>query len=718
MPPTSSGSPIVKFGAFEVNLRTGELRRHGIRIKLQRQPFQILVMLLEKPGEIISREEIRLRLWPEDTFVDFEHGVNTAIKKLRQVLRDVADDPHYVETLPRVGYRFMVPVYEQPILEDSAAPAITSGAASAESETEPPHFLHSSRRWRWALAVLALALVGIAGYAVFWPVPEPKVVGFVESPLSDRAYSWQQLITDGARVYFLERNGDRENVVQTSTAGGEPRKVPAPFPSTRIFDISSDRSEFLIGDFGERRRAMPLWIWPVQGGSPIRVGSIGVDDAVWHPNGQQIVYVRGSDIRIVRRDGTDDRPFIHTAGVPGMMRWSPDASSLSFTVGDFQTDAQTLWQASADGSNVHARFSDWNQPARECCGDWTPDGKYFLFASLYNDGISNLWAVRENRSWLHWGRPKPVRLTSTANPLWGPLSIRDGSRILAFGSRSEFGHERYGPDFREHSPFLPGIRALDLAISKDGKWAAIQGMPDRNLWRIKPDGTERVQLVGSPVMVAHPRWSPDGTKIAFECQLPGGPARACVVSAEGGAMQELLPEKGEQAVPSWSADGKSIALAMNVSAPQGFNGPKGIYIVDWETRKATKLPDSEGLTSPMWSPDGKYLTAKTFDEHRLLLFDSQAGKWKEIANGKLLSGHGAWTHDSKYLLIQDGLEPGQPIYRLHAGDFKRERVLSFEAILGSGVDRCVLTDLAPDDAPIITVLRRGTRVYALDVSFP
>jgi DNA-binding winged helix-turn-helix (wHTH) protein/WD40 repeat protein len=718
MPPTSSSPPIVKFGAFEVNLRSGELRRHGIRIKLQRQPYQILVMLLEKPGEVISREEIRIRLWPEDTFVDFEHGVNTAVKKLRQALGDMAEDPHYVETLPRVGYRFMVPVYEPAVAKYSAAPPITFDVVPGESETAPADARPRFRRVRWALVAAALALTGFAGYAVFWPVPEPRVVRFLETPLSDRADSWQQLVTDGARVYFLERQGDHENVVQTSTVGGETRKVIAPFHDTRIFDISSDHSEFLIGDFGEGQQGMPLWIWPVQGGSPIRVGGIGVDDAVWHPNGQQIVYVKGSDIRIVRRDGTDDRPLIHTAGKPGMLRWSPDASRLTFTVGDSQTYEQRLWQASADGTNAQARFSESDQPHRECCGTWTPDGKYFLFASVYTDGISNLWAVSENRSWLHWGRPKPVRLTSTANPLWGPLSVRDGSRVLAFGARSEFEHERFRSDSGEHLPFLPGIRGLDLAISRDGNWVAVQGMPDRSLWRIKPDGTERVQLVGSPVLVAHPRWSPDGTKIAFECQISGGPPRACVVSAEGGAMQEVFSQKGEQSVPCWSSDGKLIALAMNVSAPEGFNGPKGIFIIDWETRSAKKLPESEGLTSPMWSPDGKYLTAKSFDEHRLLLFDSQVGKWKEIANGRVLSGHGAWTHDSKYLLIQDGFEPGQPIYRLHAGDFKRERVLSFETILGSGVDRCVLTDLAPDDAPIITLLRRGTRVYALDLYLP
>ncbi len=278
----------------------------------------------------------------------------------------------------------------------------------------------------------------------------------------------QPLVTDGARVYFLEREGDHENVVQTSTVGGETRAIQTPFPSTRIFDISSDRSEFLIGDFGERRYRMPLWIWPVQGGSPIRVGDLKVNDAAWLPNGQQILYVTGCDIRIVRRDGTDDRPFIHASGFPYHLRWSPDASRISYSVEDYQSDSRSIWEASADGSNAHLRFPDWGQPHGECCAEWTPDGKYFLFASLHEDGISNLWAVRENRSWFHWGRPKPVRVAPTANPLWGPLPLGDGSRILAYGSRSEFDHERFTPDLRQHAPFLPGARGLDFAISRDG----------------------------------------------------------------------------------------------------------------------------------------------------------------------------------------------------------------------------------------------------------
>src|SRR5450631_4703744 len=102
---SDSGSRIIQFGNFEADLRAGELRRDGSRIKLQEQPFRVLTLLLEHPGEVVSREELRNRLWPADTFVDFDHSVNAAIKRLRDALGDSAESPRFVETLPRRGYR-------------------------------------------------------------------------------------------------------------------------------------------------------------------------------------------------------------------------------------------------------------------------------------------------------------------------------------------------------------------------------------------------------------------------------------------------------------------------------------------------------------------------------------------------------------------------------------------------------------------------------------
>src|SRR5258708_8262014 len=103
-------SSIVRFGTFEVNVQTGELRHAGLKVKLQEQPFQVLVALLERPGEIVTRDELRSRLWPEDTFVDFDHSLNAAIKRLRDALAESADAPVFIETLARRGYRFIAPV--------------------------------------------------------------------------------------------------------------------------------------------------------------------------------------------------------------------------------------------------------------------------------------------------------------------------------------------------------------------------------------------------------------------------------------------------------------------------------------------------------------------------------------------------------------------------------------------------------------------------------
>src|SRR5712671_5299665 len=120
---TGNGSDRARFGPFEVDLHTHELWEHGTRIRLVGQPFEILALLLSKPGELVTREELRARLWPGDTFVDFNHGLNAAVNKLREALSDSADTPRYVETLPRRGYRFIAPVERQDAIPGTPPPA-------------------------------------------------------------------------------------------------------------------------------------------------------------------------------------------------------------------------------------------------------------------------------------------------------------------------------------------------------------------------------------------------------------------------------------------------------------------------------------------------------------------------------------------------------------------------------------------------------------------
>jgi cholera toxin transcriptional activator len=135
MPHASPAGRVVRFGVFELDLAAGELRKSGVRIRLQEQPFQLLALLLEQPGDVVTREEVRRRLWPSDTFVDFDHSLNTAVNKLREALGDSASSPRYVETLAKRGYRFLAPVER---VETSTRGQDSAPAAAIDPELEVP----------------------------------------------------------------------------------------------------------------------------------------------------------------------------------------------------------------------------------------------------------------------------------------------------------------------------------------------------------------------------------------------------------------------------------------------------------------------------------------------------------------------------------------------------------------------------------------------------
>jgi cholera toxin transcriptional activator len=139
VPPGSEIGRIIRFGVFEVDLHSGELRRNGLKVKVQEQPFQVLAMLLERPGELVTREELRRKLWPAETFVDFDHSLNAAIKRLRDALGEPAGTPVFIETPSRRGYRFIAPV------DGGFAPS-GIGVAAAPEKSKSSFFL---RPWEW-----------------------------------------------------------------------------------------------------------------------------------------------------------------------------------------------------------------------------------------------------------------------------------------------------------------------------------------------------------------------------------------------------------------------------------------------------------------------------------------------------------------------------------------------------------------------------------------
>src|SRR2546430_1261367 len=156
-----ASSRVLRFGVFQANLAGRELRKHGVRIRLSGQPFRILSILLEKPGETVTREEMRQTLWSSDTFVDFEHSLNSAIKKLRTALGDSPENSRYIETVPRVGYRFIAPVEEIPANGQSASqpPPLTEDSVITGKTKESLR-----RRWGASLTVAMVLIAALGGY--------------------------------------------------------------------------------------------------------------------------------------------------------------------------------------------------------------------------------------------------------------------------------------------------------------------------------------------------------------------------------------------------------------------------------------------------------------------------------------------------------------------------------------------------------------------------
>src|SRR2546427_3396664 len=195
-------SPVIRFGVFELDSQAGELRKHGLKIKLQDQPFQILVMLVEQPGQVVTREQLHKKLWSDGTVVDFEHGLNAAIQRLRQALGDSAENPRFVETLARRGYRFLAPV---DVSRNEAA------ATDGDNEPGDPAVPAGRRNWQllfWvAIATLLLAVVGLAP-VYFRPRPSEAHIVRFQIPVPDKAsYITRLEVSSNGRHVLIEGAG-------------------------------------------------------------------------------------------------------------------------------------------------------------------------------------------------------------------------------------------------------------------------------------------------------------------------------------------------------------------------------------------------------------------------------------------------------------------------------------------------------------------------------
>jgi len=571
---------------------------------------------------------------------------------------------------------------------------------------------HPRRRWQtWALLVgsALIAIMAFLGYVLTRPVAPPRVLRTVQLTNTNRPKSG--VVTDGSRLYFIE---GQSGLSQTSVNGGETFLIPNSLEDTgfsNVFDILPDGSLLLMNTARGTSLDGPLWSIPVLGGSPRRLGNLEGHAGAWSPDGNRIAYCKGNEIFLANSDGSNPRQLLLTAGTPNDIRWSPDGSILRFTLSDPKTNNRSLWQVSADGGNLRALLPGWNSTPNECCGKWTPDGRYFVFQAV-RDGTANLWALSERGGLLRPTPRAPVQLTTGPMNVSTPVPSRDGRRIFIQGWQPRGQLVRYDAKSGQFAPYLSGISAMGLDFSRDGQWVAYNDGTDGTMWRSKVDGTQKLQLVFPPMLAYLPRWSPDGKQIAFFGHPPGEPWQIYVVPAEGGSPELIYRSATNSADPNWSPDGKSLVFGENSLNNQG----SAVYVLDLKTRKATKLPGSDGLFSPRWSPDGRYIAAITLDSLKLLLFDFTTQKWTELAN--IFVAYPTWSRDSRYLYFDGILDNQESYFRVQIAGSKLERLFSLKEFQAAGGAFGNWSGLAPDETPLLVRDASIQEIYALDWETP
>jgi Tol biopolymer transport system component/DNA-binding winged helix-turn-helix (wHTH) protein len=704
---TSKRSSGVRFGQFDLNLAEVKLLKRGLPVRLENQPYQILAALLDRPGELVSREELCADLWPDGTYVDFDESLNTAVKKLRYALGDSPENPVFIETVPRRGYRFIAPVQDvgiQPL--KPAAPG--NGHQPLETPTDSLA-TPVSRATRTSGRLIALGIIVIAVctllYRAVFP-PTLRVTQTVRLTNSSRVEPWGRITSDGSRLFFLEREGDHWNARQISVAGGESVPFGTSPRNTKIFDVSPDKSEMLFAPFTMRTPDLPLWSMPLVGGAPRRIGDILASAANFSPDGTRIAFTNTKGAFVANRDGSGLRQLADLSDC-WSIAWSHDGKTLRF--GQDHNGAH-LWQVGATGHDLHPFLPSWSAGD----GRWMPDGSYYVFAAA-KDGQKALWALRESPSF-PWLRQTPTQITFPPISFDNPTPSRDGRFIYADGGLSQqIDVVHFDSASHQFKPAIPGFNVTEVEFSPDHQWVLYTNW--NQLWRSRPDGSDRLQLAGPPSIphnyFAH--WSPDSKHILFE-DLEDGKSTIYLVSAEGGPAQQPLPPGPAQRRPNWSPDGQTLGFSIEEDAGATPPSNPGIYFFDLATGRSTFVAGSGGLIHPHWSPDGRFLAALSEDPSVIKLLDLRTHRWSEVARGTLISAP-VWSADS-VLYFQDLLAPGEPVYRFQPGSSSPQRAYSFEDILHSGAQRCAFQGFAPDGSLLVQVNRGGGDIYALTVSAP
>jgi len=396
---------------------------------------------------------------------------------------------------------------------------------------------------KWAIvSVLIAALIAALIYLRDRSDSPPSVSGYVQ--ITHDGNPKILIGTDGTRLYVSEFGPSGASAGQLAVTGSEIANIKVPAPTMFLLSVSPDASNLLVSDqVGQTVFLGPLWATPILGGSARKLGDTIGQAGAWSPDGSKLVYGNMNDLYVAKGDGSEPRKIFSADNRILDTTWSPDGSAIRFGVGDNLSNAASLiWEISADGSNAHVLLPGWEQIPSQCCGQWTSDGRYFIFQAQ-----NNVWSIEEKGGLFRKPNRTPIQLTSGPMSFRSPISSKDGKKLFVVGVLVKGELTRYDTKTGQFAPFLSGVSATDVAFSRDGQWVVYVSFPDGILWKSKADGTQKTQLTFGTSRPMLPRWSPDGKQILFFAFSSGQKPKMYTVSADGGTpLQMISGNSGEQ----------------------------------------------------------------------------------------------------------------------------------------------------------------------------
>jgi Tol biopolymer transport system component/DNA-binding winged helix-turn-helix (wHTH) protein len=671
----------IRFGEFVADLETGELQRNGTKIKLQGQPFEILVMLLNRPGRTVTREELRLRLWPSDTFVDFEHGLNAAVNRLRETLGDSAEEPRFIETVPRRGYRFIATLERSP----SAGPAELTQMTPDKSAAR----LLTARSVVVFAAILLCIGASLFIYDYVKPSTPPVQRALMRLTFDDGLQIGATWSPDARFIAYSANRAGKFDIWVQQIEGGNPVQVTSGPGQNWQPDWSPDgkyiayRSE--QGEGG-------LYVIPALGGAgqERRISSFGYYPR-WSPDSTQILFqsmdLGGMNVNrfyVVNLDGTPPREVLkelitrnQSFGISAA--WHPDGKRISAWIQDTNvplTSIPTFWTVPVDGgtpvkSEIPAEIQKpsssgpgWCEWRQDFKFSWAPSGRAIYFERTFQ-GARNLWRMSIE--------PETLRATGVERLTTGPdtdtqLSLSADGKKLAFTGASEQIRAWLFPFDADHAQVTgpgeaitsPGVEALALNLSRDGTKLGFSTVRT-NHWqhwvKTLSDGLEIPVSTDGSYAHTIPAWSPDGTQLVYSRQkLSTGEVDVVEWSVANRTEQSLTGvSKTWGRVWDWSPDGKTLLFSQansdtdleEVWQLSVSSGPNEA------TQRRIAFSGTDDLFQPKFSPDARWIAFEAVRSNSkgldsaLYVVPAKGGTWIRLTEGKNWDDKPRWAPDGR-----------------------------------------------------------------------